>query len=256
MQRIVSVLVVVAVALLARPREAEACSCAAPRVRISPEDVDAPTNSTVVVWLPSYVGKASEISFSLRKKVNGEQVAVDYRPTGAAGLAVIEMLPRAKLDPGTTYEVVMVKGQDAPRPVGSFATGKSAHTGAPQFAGVAKAGYFKAVPVCCMCMTDQPYALIELKEQFDEARSTTIRIGVWLADDKGRIDYTKPPTTYLRASDHLYLGNPSTCSPPNFTFPVRKATKLGIKLVDLAGNASGAAEVTLDTTKPVKPPET
>jgi hypothetical protein len=254
-QRIVSVLVMVAIALVARPYDAEACSCAPPRVRISPSDSDAPLNSTVLVWLPSYIGKANEVTFSLRKKVSGDPVAVDYRPTGAAGLAVVEMIPRAKLDPDTTYEVVMVKGAAAPSPVGAFATGKLPLHGVPQFKGIARASYYKAVPVCCMCMTDQPYAQIELKDSIDDDQRANFRLGVWMADANGKIDYTRAPDTWQSGSTHLFLGNPSTCSPANFAFPLRKALKLGIKLVDLAGNASAPSEVTLDTTKPVKPPE-
>jgi hypothetical protein len=244
-----------AIALLARPDEAGACSCGAPRVTISPDDADAPTNSTVIVWLPSYVGNPTEVTFSLRKKASSDQVAVDYRPGGAAALAVIEMVPIAKLDSNTTYEVVMVKGQGAPTPVGSFATGKTALTGTPAFQGIAKAGYYKAVPVCCMCQTEDPYAVIELKDKIDENRAKQIRFGVWMSDAAGKIDYKKPPTTYSSARENLYLGHPSICGSANFTFPKQKALKLGVKLVDLAGNASAASEVTLDTTKPVKPPE-
>jgi hypothetical protein len=252
---IVVSLIAFAIALVARPEEAGACSCSMPRVTISPADADAPINSTVIAWLPAYVGKPGEVTFSLRKKVSGDQVPVDYRPGGAAALAVVEMIPRAKLDPNTTYEVVMVKGQGAPQPVGSFATGKTALTGPPAFQGIAKANYYKAVPVCCMCMTDDPYAVLELRDKFPDSKVNQMRFAVWMSDAAGKIDYTKTPTTYHYGSDSLYLGHPSTCSSANFTFPKQKALKLGVKLVDLAGNASAASEVTLDTTKPVKPPE-
>jgi hypothetical protein len=238
------------IALVARPEEAGAPADATSRSAGRRRRADQPT---VVVWLPAYVAKAMRSAF-LRKKF-WRSVAVDYRPSGAAALAVVEMVPLAKLDPSTTYEVVMVKGQDPPKPVGSFATGKVELTGAPAFQGIAKASYYKAVPVCCMCMTDDPYAVIELKDKVADHRMGQIRFAVWMSDAAGKIDYKKPPTTIYRGSDSLYLGHPSTCSSANFLFPKQKALKLGIKIIDLAGNASQASEVTLDTTRPVKPPE-
>ena len=95
----------------------------------------------------------------------------------------------------------MVKGQDAPKPVGSFATGKTALTGAPSFVGIAKASYYKAVPVCCMCMTDDPYAVIELKDKIADNRMAQIRYAVWMSDAAGKIDYRKPPATIYYGSD-------------------------------------------------------
>lgn len=240
------------IAIIARANDAHACSCSMPRISISPDGADAPINATVVVWIPAYVSKGAEVSLSLRKKTSGDTVTVDYRRVGSAAMTVIELMPKGKLSPNTEYEIVR-SDQDAPAVVGTFTTGTRELAGAPAWKGLAKTGYFKAVPVCCMCMTSDPYAEIELAEKLDDNKATQYRLAIWMAGSDGKIDYRKSPVTYESADNTLWLGHPSTCSPANFTFPKQKALKLGIKLVDLAGNASTASEFVLDTTKPVRP---
>ncbi len=247
------VILLTLIAIGSRANDAHACSCAMPRIEISPSGTDAPINSTVVVWLPSYESKGPQVSLSLRKKTSGDTVAVDFRNLGSAAVEVIELMPRAKLDANTEYEIVRVE-KDGTNPVGQFTTGKHELTATPVWKGIAKASYLKAVPVCCMCMTADPYAAIELKEPIDAARAAQVRVAIWMAGADGKIDYKKSPVTYHEGSAHLWLGHPSTCAPSNFTFPRSRALRFGIKLVDLAGNASAASEFVLDTTKPIRPP--
>jgi hypothetical protein len=248
-----ALVVAVMVAILARAEVAGACSCSGPHLSFSPDSTDAPINSTVVIWMPESIGKLSATTFSLRKKT-GESVPVDYRTMGSGSLGVLEMMPRTKLDPRTEYEIVSVTGNDQPRVAGKFETGTRSLTGKPTFNGFSKTGYYKAVPVCCMCMTDDPYAQLTMKDESPDDKSGDFRVAVWTAGADGKIDYAKPPTTYTRAYSELWLGHPSICSPANFSFAKSKTLKLGIKLVDIAGNASAPTEVVLDTTKPVKPP--
>ncbi len=243
---------ILAIMIVARAEDAHACSCGMPRISISPEGADAPINSTVVVWIPSYVSKGAEVSLSLRKKSSGDPVTVDYRNLGSAATTVIELMPKAKLSPNTEYEIVRMEG-DAPTVAGSFITGTREMSGAPAWKGVAKASYFKAVPVCCMCMTADPYAEIEFADKLDDKKAKQYRVAIWMAGSDGKIDYKKSPVTYDDAGGTLWLGHPSTCAPANFAFPKQKALRLGVKLVDLAGNASTASEFVLDTTKPVRP---
>jgi hypothetical protein len=241
-------------AILARAEDAAACSCARPRVTHSPHDTDAPINSTVVVWVPSYVAKGNVVNLSLRKKTSDDTIAVDYKSMGAADMKVIEMTPRAKLDPNTEYEIVLTD-KDASAPVGSFTTGtRKLKAATPPFLGVAKANYYKDKPICCICNTADPYADIELSDTIGDKRAKEVRLAIWMAGADGKIDYKKPPVTYEYGAQRLWLGHPSTCAPANFTFPKTKNLKFGLKLVDLAGNASAPSEFVLDTTKPLKPP--
>ena len=180
-------------------------------------------------------------------------MTVDYRKLGSAAVTVMEMTPKGKLSPNTEYEIVRMDG-DAPAPIGTFTTGKRELTGAPAWKGIGKAHYYKDVPVCCICNTADPYAQIELAEKIADDKLDQYRVAIWMAGRDGKIDYKKPPVTYDDAGATLWLGHPSTCSPANFTFPKQKALKLGFKLVDLAGNASTPSEITLDTTKPIRPP--
>jgi hypothetical protein len=240
-------------AILARAEDAAACSCARPRVTHSPQGTDAPLNSTVVVWVPSYVATGN-VNLSLRKKTSDVTIAVDYKSMGAADVKVIEMMPRAKLDPNTEYEIVLTD-KDTDAPVGSFTTGmRELKVATPPFLGVAKANYYKDTPICCICNTADPYADIELSDTLGDKRAKEVRLAIWMSGADGKIDYKKPPVTYEHGSQRVWLGRPSTCSPANFTFPKTKKLKLGIKLVDLAGNASAPSEFVLDTTKPAKPP--
>lgn len=245
-------LVIVAVALMLRAETVHACSCGAPQIEISPSGADAPTNATVVVWVPDYLTRGSDLILSLRKKASGEILTVDFRKLGAASVTVMEMLPKAKLTPNTEYEVVQLDG-DVSRVVGSFTTGMREVTGTPAWKGVAKASYFKAVPVCCACMTADPYAELELADKPGKD-AASYRVGIWMAGGDGKIDYRKPPVTYESLTATLWLGHPSTCGPANFSFPRSRRLKLGLRLVDLAGHASAPSEVELDTTRPIKPP--
>lgn len=245
------ILVAMVVAVIARAEQAHACSCAMPQIELSPRGTDAPINSTIVVWVPSYVSRGGELNLSVRKKA-GDTIIVDYKKLGSASVTVVEMVPKAKLTPSTEYEIVRLEG-DVPEVVGSFTTGAKELTAAPAWKGVKSAQYLKDTAVCCVCNTSDPYAMIELAS--DDKAATQLRIGIWMAGSDGKIDYKKPPVTYEQFGQSFSLGHPSTCSPANFLFPKTKALRLGFKLVDLAGNTSTASEYVLDTTKPKRPTE-
>ena len=120
------------VCVLARAGLAGACTCGGPQPFISPSNADAPINATVMVWVPSIIGKHDGLSFGLRKK-SGAQVATDYKRTGSGDVGVVEIIPRHKLAKNTKYEVVMFKGGGMPSVAGSFTTGKRSVTGTPGF---------------------------------------------------------------------------------------------------------------------------
>lgn len=247
-------------AIVARPDEAAACSCMGPRISISPSGTGAPINSTIVVWLPNE-DPEREVVLSLRKKSNGETIAVDYKSLGSGEVKVVEMTPRSKLDPNTAYEIVRTDRQAdvrgdryTDRAIGELTTGmRELAATAPAFKGLAKTGYYRDRKVCCNCSTGDPYAVLDLAEPVDDKKQD-VRFGIWLAGADGKIDYQRPPITYTRGTRGLWLGHPSTCAPANFTFPKHKALKLGVKLFDLAGNASTPRELVLDTTRPAKHP--
>ncbi len=250
-----TLMLVATVAVIARADHAHACSCSMPQIEFSPNGADAPLNSTVVVWVPAYLSRGSEVNLSIRKKSSGDTIIVDYKKVGSASMTVLEMLPKAKLLANTEYEIVRLEG-DVPGVVGSFATGAKELTAAPVWKGVKTAQYLKDTAVCCVCNTSDPYAMIELANpDGDEKSARQRRIGIWMSGNDGKIDYKKPPVTYEPFDQVFSLGHPSTCSPANFLFPKTKTLTLGFKLVDLAGNTSTASEVVLDTTKPTRPTE-
>lgn len=245
-------------AVIAPAAPAAACSCAMPSIRISPRGAGAPINATVMAWLPhGGYGAFDKVTLSLREKRSGAPVAVAYRSAGSADVGVVELVPRHALRPNTSYEVIAAHDA-ALDVVGTFTTGGARATTAPAWKGVVKAGYFRAVPRCCLCMTRDPY--LELRLTADDhqplARSLAAipRYAIWVADRNGKLDYSRPPVTYLAGGTAwLSLGHPSTCSPDNFTIPHRKALKLGIRPVDLAGNLGAPSELVLDTVHAKRP---
>jgi len=244
----ITLMLLALIAMLVRAEHAHACSCSAPRITVSPDGTDAPINATVVVWVPSYVVKGTDVSLSLRMKTTGDTVAVDFRTVGAASVTVVELMPRVKLAVKTEYEIVQGAAV-----VGAFTTGTRQLSAVPVWGGIGKSGFYKDTAVCCICNTSNPYARLALAEKLDDRKP--YRVAIWMAGSDGKIDYKKPPVTYEQTADTLWLGHPSTCSPANFLFPKQQSLKLGVKLVDLAGNASTASEITLDLTKPERPPD-
>lgn len=243
-------------AVIAHPEPAAACSCMMPRIQISPEGAGAPTNATVVAWIPrGGYGARGAVTLTLREKLSGAPVAVDYRTAGSADVGVVEMIPRAPLKPGTAYAVIEARAGGGVDEVGGFVTGDARATRAPAWNGVVNGGYFQDKPVCCMCMTDDPYILLELSADphgpADRKLDAVARYAVWVADASGKLDYKRRPVTYLPGgSARLWLGHPSTCAPDDFKIPRRKALRLGIRPVDLAGNLGTASEIVLDTLHP------
>ena len=204
--------------------------------------------------MPAYLSRGSDVNLSVRKK-SGDTITVDYKKVGSASMTVIEMMPKAKLTANTEYEVVRLEG-DVSGVIGNFTTGAKELTAAPVWKGIKTSQYLKDTAVCCVCNTSDPYAMIELaKPDGDDKAAKQLRIGIWMAGSDGKIDYKKPPVTYEPFDQAFSLGHPSTCSPANFLFPKTKALRLGLKLVDVAGNASTASELVLDTTKPKRPTE-
>jgi hypothetical protein len=241
------------VSVLARAELAHACSCGSPQPYVQPTGDDAPINPVVIVWVPSSVGKLDNLTLSLQKTKSGDQVAVDYRRSGSGAYGVVELLPRSKLAVDTEYKVMMVEGGGAPEAIGTFTTGKRTLSAAPEFTGFSKTGYFKDTVRCCMCRTGEPYIQLTLKDPPDDAKSSQLRFAIWAAGADGKLDYSKPPLTYQAAWNFVTLGHPSICGSANFSIPKQKSLRLGIKLVDLAGNASKPTEVTVDLTKPIDP---
>ncbi len=156
---------------------------------------------------------------------------------------MVELMPKAVLQPQTRYEVVLAAEGRKEAVVGEFSTGTDEDHSPPKWDGTAKAAYFPGAKVCCNCSTGDPYAVIKMERPAGEAASYAI----WQTNEAGKIDAAKAPLLYLRDwSGTLSLGHQSTCSAKNLRFPEKGgALHLGVAAVDLAGNRSTVSEVTI-----------
>jgi hypothetical protein len=241
-------LVLALLAITLAPERADACSCGRARMYVSPsKDVPAPVNTTVMVWIPDYAGPARSVSLSLREQVSGDPVTVTYKTSGVSAVSVVELVPSAPLKSAVVYEVVSSK-QGTLEVVGEFTTGSHTLAKPPAWSGVKKSGFYKGERMCCTCVSGDAYAEIEVGDPGPAWAER--RFAIWVAGKDGKVDYTKPPVTYQPGEPTIILGHPSTCGAEDFTFPKTKALRLGLKVIDLAGNVGPASELVLDTTKP------
>lgn len=245
--RLVAVVSCLLLAIPARPANVDACSCIGVTVRGLPDNDAAPTNTHVYLWVPVNYGRgrspAPRHRFVLREASDtGKQdvVPTTRRDFAMGSLEMIELAPVRPLKPKTHYAVI----DDDKESVLEFTTTTAADTTAPSWTGIRRAGHYADHVVCCMCRTGSPYVEVELDKPTDDGmKGDAFLYEVWIADAAGRIDYAQPPTMVVRGYPDFYLGHPSIRSPPNFAFPRQSSLELGVRAIDLAGNASWSSEV-------------
>jgi hypothetical protein len=116
------------------------------------------------------------------------------------------------------------------------------------------AGYVKQPGACCICNTGKPHVLIDAGAFSDDHGKHAVVFAVWTAAAGDKIDYQRPPTTYVRPwQTEVALGHPSTCGHNNFDLPAGKQLRIGVRPVDLAGNVGLVSELDVDLSKPPKP---
>jgi hypothetical protein len=248
---------VIACALVAAlaPAPADACSCGRQSVW-SVIEKTAPPNTHVMLWFADRVYKTAP-TFTLREADKKAEVATDRRDVKSGAFTIADLAPRRALKAKTGYEVVDQDGQV----VLEFTTTAKADTKAPAWTGMT-ADYVKQPGACCMCNTGYPYIQVKATGATDDGGAERIVYAVWTADtqDGAKIpafDYSKPPQLYVRAwRGEFDLGHSSTCSRNNFDIATGKVIKLGVRPIDLAGNAGPAREVLVDLSqKPTEIPD-
>ncbi len=246
-------------ACLAAPKIADACSCATlGTIRIVPGPRDgAPLNTRILLEVPPIEDIQSKhvTPEDIQVTVRGPKgaIAIDVARWGDADLRWIQLTPKAALSAATRYSVhVSVAGKDSL--LGQIVTGDAADRTPPTFAGVTKAEVVTDKPNPGRCTTGQAYVALTVGAAADDATPPQdLRYQVWLADDRGAVDYAKPPTATVAArGGELLLGHPSICSAASFVLPDRPSFKLGVKAIDLAGNASEPSLVDVSVPPPAK----
>ncbi|HEU4408253.1 MAG TPA: hypothetical protein VFS43_23525 [Polyangiaceae bacterium] len=227
-------------------REAGACSCMGPRLTLlSPERVDnAPVNARVRAEVPASRLPGSAANKLVLRAVGGAEVAVTMRTFAPGGrVEVVELVPRASLEPSTRYEVAFVDPEQYPSTIvfGTFRTGGAADTTPPRLGRLGPASAHRSKRAGGgSCQIAGPWVVVEGVRADDPDRAgAQLSFGVWLGDASGGIDASKPPTTIVSASRRvLHVGRTSLCDPHDFPLPKAGPIWLGIAALDEAGNAS------------------
>ena len=188
-------------------------------------------------------------------------VAAEARVHETKRSSVIELVPRAALAPKRRYEAWLVErgNKNGARLVGTFRVGPKADLTAPSWSGIKRAVYQPAVPPPPL-LPNHPSGrrVVTITSWFNEKSGLQIYgppasgadlVAVWAGDPGKPIDYSKPPATYesYRGNGNTIplvdLGFTSDCADSTFEVPDRDAIRIGLKFIDLAGNASAPSEI-------------
>jgi hypothetical protein len=239
----------ICVGLLAgiRPASADACSCGRKRVWTAIREA-APTNTRVLLWFSGGAYQTKPV-FTLREAGSTQPIVVDRHDVKTGSSIVAELVPKQALRAKTAYEVVDGDGGK----VLEFTTTAGQDTKAPEWKGLQEASYGKQPGMSDMCNTGDPHVRADISALSDDHGKDAVVFAVWTADTGAKIDYTRPPATYVRPWRTAFtLGYPSFCRSNNFDLPVGNTLRIGVRPVDLAGNVGVASEIEIDLSKPPK----
>jgi hypothetical protein len=198
-------------------------------------------------------------------------IKTTVRESSSGTFATFELVPASRLMPRVAYEVWAVdRKRVAPSTkVGVFVAGDAPDTTPPTWKGLVSArlepapgarrvGKVVQVPDECGAAVLTVTAERPVDERTEPG---ALYFGVWVADEGGRIDYAAPPLVYARNPDFherystLLLGNRPYDEFSDFEPPIAGAPRIGVRVVDLAGNWSAPSEVSLRESAPgVLPP--
>ncbi|MBI4508315.1 MAG: hypothetical protein HY698_01680 [Deltaproteobacteria bacterium] len=229
-----------------------------PGFKVEPSALDmAPLNTRVRITFPREA-KSDKVLIreKLAKGAPRAPVVVksERRDFQSADFRMAELVPDAPLAPLTRYEVLVLHSGGKETAIGEFSTGGEPDTTPPSWEGLVKATFFQLPATCCNCSTGSPYAtLVTSKATDPESKSSALSYEIWASDENGQVDFSKPPLMILRDwSGHISLGHQSQCTPANFRFPEKRTSlKIGVRVVDLAGNQGKPSEIEIDLAHPV-----
>lgn len=173
------------------------------------------------------------------------------------------LTPVAPLAQDTDYELVLLRGETTV-PYFTLRTSEGADTTAPTWSGPLEATFHPSDPCSADCQVRRG-ARVELTAPVpQDERSGADLVAVWLTAG-GPIDYTKPASGYLVAAVEdegddlgagllggpapaphveLLLGGDGPCKGGSIPLPAgAKRLRVGMKVLDRAGNASAPREV-------------
>lgn len=243
-----------------------------------PIAVRAPLNAQITLSLPSswrtrtFCDDALSTTCSSGSFELALRIAPGDHATGAApqivdasltestlgAIATVVMKPRTPLTARTRYEVVRTDkaGKVPILVVGTFTTGDATDDRAPAWSGITRHRVSSTEPIKGVVSIAEECGenAIELEGMAAEDEgtpATALRYAVWIGDQGKAIDYTASPLAILegKAWPKHGGGNALVVTVPlerdgKLALPNGKKTaKIGLRAIDLAGNASAPSEI-------------
>ncbi|HEV8323487.1 MAG TPA: hypothetical protein VG389_17860 [Myxococcota bacterium] len=244
-----------ALAVAAAPHSASACTCATPAPDVVPRPLDAaPLNTKVRVAIYRLgMGPEAKPAHVYLLDAAGARVDSDERFFGAGATLIVELTPRRPLAKAARYEVVLALPGSPAQSVGFVST--SALTDrAPPLPPRTLDGKVYALPyVPGRCWPPaRPFAVLHVDESIDDVTPPgALLYAVWTSAGGAPIDYRTEPLSYVRAeAGSLVLGADNLCTPSRLELPAVDTLRVGLRVVDLAGNMAAPREVVLDLSHP------
>jgi hypothetical protein len=190
-----------------------------------------------------------------RETTRAQPLPTEVRIFRNAKNAVVELIPRTPLVSGRRYDVQIVDARGLEvRLASTFRVQGKPDTGAPSFRLVdppkkPKAPKGKGRVITIDMFEYKPGIVV-----YGEKSADTSLFAVWAGPAGTPIDFSRPPSIYERGGQDLGgnilmdLGGSDMCGSSNFVLPRQKTIRIGFRAVDLAGNASPAAD--MDVTVP------
>lgn len=186
---------------------------------------------------------------ALTSRTEGNDVATTKRESVLADAGTVELIPTRLLVAHTRYEVWLQDDSTTHRSriVAIFTTGDAVDRQAPTWSGITRAFRHHDLGEC----ERDEIAILAPPASDDQTPASQIRYGIWIGRGQGRIDYDAPPLTYAesspivqragvdRAEVGLSLGSEAVVRPGE------RFLKIGLRALDLAGNASTPSETTV-----------
>ncbi len=232
-----AIAVAITVALWWAPTARAPCADPETPTRVTPSAVDvAPRNTHVRIW---YSPKTlPDVDKVVVRVAGGAPIAVERSADAAYGMHWAELVPKKRLDATTRYEVVL---GDAV--IGSFTTGTHDDTKGPTLAGIRDASWIRdGHRTNCDGAPWESMTLVLDKVKDGFAGSRSLWVAIWAPGGDDEIDYSKPPLAVILPEPE---SRGEILLPPFKLRPNEKKLRVGVKVMDSAGNLSHAKDVVL-----------
>jgi hypothetical protein len=240
-------------AMVVVPTGAGAICGRAPPVHVWPHGKTAPTNARIAMTMPKDFRAGSALSLRtapVRGAPSRTTIATRNRTWITSDFERAELVPSSALAPRTAYEVWTARGEI----LGVFTTGDGTDITPPSWVGVKAVRFYRTAPrpgivtLSMECGSPRLVLDSDTPASDDQTAASDILYALWAEPLGTKLDYTKPPRSIVVAGPAfgrgftLYFGNDSYDD--DIDLPRANVLTIGVRAIDLAGNASAPSELT------------